>query len=112
MTHLIHHKMEEIILVPYSKLEDKLFSQEVVLSVKGETFQKVDFQGGKATYAIINCNFRKISIRNSIEIRFGDILINFYGCYIEQIDIDNIESRNINVSFISSIISGRIANKL
>ena len=111
MTHLIHSKMEEIILVPYSKLEDKLFSQEVVLSVKGETFQKVDFQGGKATYAIINCNFKNISIRNSEEIEFSNISINFYGCYIEHIDIDNIESKNITVSFGSSIISGRIADK-
>lgn len=102
--------MEEIVIEPYSKLEDKLYSHEVVFAVKGDGFQKVNFEGGKVTFAISNCNFKKISISNSEEINFENISIFFFCCYIEHIDIDNIESKNISVSFGSSIVSGRIAN--
>lgn len=102
--------MTEIILEPYSKLEDKLYEQEVVFSVNAEGFQKVGFQDGKFTYTISNCSFKKISICNSEEIMFKDISINFFGCFIQDIDIDKIESKNISVSFGSSIITGRIAN--
>lgn len=102
--------MEELILDPYSKLEDKLFQQEVVFSVNGKGFQKIEFKGDTTTYTFIKCRFKKITICNSEEINFNDISINFFGCYIEEINIENIVSKNISVIFGSSILSGRIAN--
>lgn len=102
--------MTNIGIAPYSKIEDQKFMEGNSLRIDAQTFSERDFEDGRITFSFIGCDFKNIIIENFEEIEFKEISILFLSCYIENIQVENIISRNISISFLSSILSGRISS--
>jgi hypothetical protein len=100
--------MSMIVITPYSKIEDQSYPTDTLITISANSFAGIQFQDGKITFSIIDCRFRKVVLENLEAIEFKEISIQFLGCYIEDIQVENIVSGNISVSFINSILSGRI----
>jgi hypothetical protein len=100
--------MGELNLMPYDSLDGRPFFGEMKLVIRADDFRNVKFKEGKITYLISNCNFNKLIIENFHEIQFPDISISFTSCFIGEIKVENIVSKNISLHFGSTIISGKI----
>lgn len=101
--------MRIIEIKPYEKLESQRFQEEVKLVILKNNFDGQDFIDGRITYAISDCDFKKLIIENLEETDFN-VSISLSGCYIENIQIENIVSKKIDLHFFTSLFTGNIKN--
>jgi hypothetical protein len=72
-------------------------------------FSEIEYQDGKMAFTFIDCIFNgKLTIQNTEVIDFQDVSIYFVGCFIGDLEVDQIISPNVSIHFGTSIISGRI----
>jgi len=102
--------MNTIFLTPYTLIENTDYPTDTKIVIRASDFENVLFQDGRITFSFINCRFKKLEIENSDTIEFKDISIQFIGCYIEEITVENIITTNLSIFFGSSILQGRIKN--
>lgn len=102
--------MTTLKIKPYTILENQKFLDKVIIEINKEDYEDVDFEDGKMTLFISNCDFKSIEIKNNESINFEDISICFNSCYIEHISITEIFSDKISLILGSSIVSGIIKN--
>jgi hypothetical protein len=101
--------MIELVLTPYSKIEgQRMISEDVIIVIRKEIFAGVQFKDGTITFPVSNCDFRKVTIENPEDINFKGISIGFSDCYIGEIEVRKITSKNISLDFGSSIVSGKV----
>ncbi|OOB84202.1 hypothetical protein BZL53_03795 [Flavobacterium columnare] len=96
-------------LQPYKTIENQDF-QEITFIISKEEFRDIEFQDGKITFTINACRFKNVKIENSEIIEFYDISLQFIDCYIENFDVNEINTKNISILFNSCIFSGTIQN--
>lgn len=99
----------EVNLKAYEPVED-LQHNEAVIKVSKADLDNVNFVDGTTTFSFFNCYFNKLIIENAEEIDFKDISIAFFGCFIREIQVTSITSKNISVGFYGSMVSGKIEN--
>jgi hypothetical protein len=99
--------MATISLTSYTPIVSQRYG-ELEIEIKNSDFNQVQWQEGKTTFVFDFCFFKKITIVNSEEIDFKDVSLGFIDCYIEDIQIREITSKNISIHFLSSIVSGKI----
>src|SRR5690606_20678349 len=102
--------MQKIDIKPYLPIKNQEFLEDVILIIDAKSFLEEDFKEGHITYSFIACKFKNVIIDNFEEIEFEEISVLFLSCYIENIQLENIISTNISISFLSSILSGRISS--
>lgn len=102
--------MEILKLTPYVIFENQYFPNDTVIQISPSDFKNIMFIDNRITFYISGCIFNKLIIENKEIIDFNDIIIDFVGCSINNIDTGNIESDNISIHFDSSIVSGRLVN--
>lgn len=101
--------MRVIELKPYEEIEGKSFTEEIKLVILKENFENQQFIDRTITYAIKDCDFKKLIIENSEEIDFN-ISIAFSGCFIERIDVKTIASKEIDLRFFTSLFAGNFSD--
>lgn len=102
----------DISTIPYIKTKNEAFNDDADILIKQSMFDNIEYQDGKTTITFINCVFnRKLIIRNSEIIDFKEISVYFFGCFIRDLEVDQIVSPNISIHFGTSIISGRIKSE-
>jgi uncharacterized protein YjbI with pentapeptide repeats len=103
--------MIQIDIAPYAEFVGaRMMTEDAIFVITRQLFEGVAFKDGKLTFSIINCDFTRIIIENPEEIPFGNISVGFIDCYIEQIDVQKIVSKNISLDFHSSIVAGKVEN--
>ncbi len=102
--------MTKIKATPYAEIEEINFINDVNFTIENNDFNGISFQEGKGTLVFSGCLFKTISIFNEENIDFEDVSIMFMDCYIERIEIEIFESKNISIHFSNTILSGRIDN--
>ncbi|MFD2555454.1 hypothetical protein [Sphingobacterium tabacisoli] len=102
--------MSRIEITPYSTITDQSYDEDTVVSIDAASFAGVPFQGGRITFTFIGCLFRKVFIENIEEIDFEEISIQFVACFVEDLQVESILSKNISLHFFSSILAGRISS--
>jgi hypothetical protein len=103
--------MNSLNLKPYTSIEYRDYSIDVILKVEKTDFNNINFEDGKIVFTFLGCKFKKIIIENNEQIDFKDISIQFIDCYIVEILIKNIVTSNISIHFGSSIIAGKIESE-
>lgn len=103
--------MNILYLTPYQKTENQDYPLETKIIIRATDFANSKFQDGKSTFSFIGCRFKKLLIENTESIDFGNISIDFFGCFIEEINIENITTTNVSLYFGSSLIQGRIKSQ-
>src|SRR5690554_4116683 len=103
--------MRIVEITPYEPIEHTMYANETVIKLKAASFAGVQFDAERTTISFSECSFRKITIRNSEDIDFENISIQFFGCYIDDIQIEKIKTQNISINFFSSIISGVVKSE-
>lgn len=101
--------LTEVNLTAYEPIEDLKYN-EAVIKVSKSDLDNANFVDGTTTFSFFNCYFNKLIIENSEEIDFEGISITFFGCFIREIQITSIKSKNISVGFYGSVVSGKIEN--
>ncbi|RDI14424.1 hypothetical protein [Flavobacterium sp. AG291] len=94
---------------PYNRIENQDYS-ELTIKILKQVFTSVIFTDGQMTFSFSNCKFKKLIIENNEDIEFENISISFLNCYIEELEVKNIQSKNISISFYSTLLSGIIEN--
>lgn len=56
-----------------------------------------------------SCLFTELIIENEEDIQFRDVSISFQNCFIRDIQVEHIISKNVSLSFHACMFSGRIA---
>lgn len=100
--------MTPLKLKPYTSLDFRDFPLETIIKIEKSDFQNVQYQDGKIVFTLFGCKFKKVVIENAEEIDFKDISIQFVDCFIEEISVETIVTKNISLHFGSSIVSGRV----
>lgn len=95
---------------PYTKVENEIFRSRKIFSIDKADFDDVEYDGTTMTFTFIGCVFHDLVIENQEQIDFEEIRVYFLDCYIRNLDVEDIKSDNISLSFGSSIISGRVRN--
>lgn len=95
---------------PYTAIEDQDFPQEVLWNIEAYDVLNLQPVEGTMLFPFINCRFKKLTIKNTEEIVFTDISIYFNNCFIEEIWVEEIITKNVSINFESSIVSGQIKN--
>jgi len=90
---------------PYVSQVNQHYREDVILRVTKEPFEGVKAVLGRSVVPFANCSFTKLVIENAEAINFEDISISFSSCYIEKLEIENITSGNITVTFMRSVLS-------
>jgi hypothetical protein len=99
----------KIQIVPYNQIENQTFINDEFL-ITNDLFDAIECQEGKSTFSFLNCRFNKLTIKNTSNIDFKDVLISFSYCQIQEIEISEIESKNVGIHCHGCIIEGRIKN--
>jgi len=99
-----------IIPVPYTIVSNQTYKEEVTIQIDKAPFNNVAAKEGTLVFLFSSCLFKKVIISNLDEIDFPDISIAFHGCLIERIEVENITTKNISISFSRTVVSGRIAS--
>lgn len=100
--------MTEILFAPYEIKEDQTYDGDHTIKISSSDFEGATYQAGKTPITFRNCRFDTLHIINEDEISFKDLVINFSYCSIGKIEIENITTKNLGISFGSSIIDGKI----
>ncbi len=103
--------MEEILLTPYSIIENTDYSNVTKIVIRESDFTNVPFQDGRITFSFIGCRFKKLEIENTETIDFKNISIQFLNCFINEINVERIITTNFSIYFGSSILQGKIKNE-
>lgn len=88
-----------------------LGEQNATVRLKKSDFENVTFNGDKITLYFSNCIFGSLHIENLEDITFPQIFIEFHNCYIGLLHVQEIVSKNISISFLESMLTGRIENE-
>lgn len=95
---------------PYTKVENEVFRNRKIFSIDKADFNGVEYDGTTMTFTFVGCVFHDLVIENREQIDFEEVRVYFLDCYIRDLDVEDIKSDNISLSFGSSIISGRVRN--
>lgn len=102
--------MSEIKLIPYQRTENQKLG-EVDLTLFNTEFGLVAYHDGEVTCYFFNCYYNRMSIKNYEQIEgYPKILIHFFGCCIDNLDVDEITTNNIHLSFDQCIVAGRVSS--
>lgn len=102
--------MDVVEIIPYQELKNRQF-KEVTLLILEKNFVDVDFIEGRITFAINDCDFGTLKIENPDKIDF-EISLSFNSCFIVNLEVIDINSQQLDLIFFSSLISGRVRNKM
>jgi hypothetical protein len=101
--------MKEITLTPYQAISGRQFEEPVKIVIKRSQLSQTTFQDGKFTFSFTDCDFKQLVIENDEEIDFKNISISFAYCYIKDVQVTNVTTKNLSIHFGSSILAGKIA---
>lgn len=103
--------METLQLTPYTRIENQDFPQGLTITINSADFAGVAFTDGRITFSVSGCRIKKLIIENPDEIAFKTISVGFTNCYIEDIEVKQVESSVLSLAFFSCIIrSGAVKN--
>lgn len=102
--------MNEISLTPYKIIQNQNYNDSKIV-IKASDFTDLSFLEGQFTFIFTGCLFKKLEIENSEIIDFEKINISFIDCFIDRINIENIVTTNLSISFGNSILKGKIENE-
>lgn len=94
--------------IPYDKPISGLDLDELRIVLSNKEFAGVSKKGDQIEIVFDKCTFRKLIIENTEEIKFEDIGISFSTCWIGELEITNIETKNISVHFFSCLLNGKV----
>lgn len=103
--------VQTIHLKPYSSLQNRDYTTETKIIFDKSDFNSTNYKSGTFVFFIRNCKFKTLRIENTENIDFKDISFNFFQCYIERLEIENIITLNSSFLFSACIISGRVASE-
>lgn len=92
----------------YGQTIDHEFRGDSTLSITNSDFTGVTYNPTRITFNFQNCYFDKLIIKNTDLISFEQIIVNFSGCFIRELEIKEIKSKNISINLFSSIYSSII----
>jgi hypothetical protein len=96
--------MTEIYITPYESLHGQKFQDSITINIRKIDFDNVSFVDSTSTYFFKLCTFRKLVVVCEETIDFQAISLDFFGCYIEDLLIENIKSLNVRTSIMGSIV--------
>lgn len=102
--------MQELKLTPYAGLAGNQYVQEQKIILRRDDLRYVAHQDGCSVYTISNCNFRKLVIENEEDIDFPDVSLSLIDCVLEDLQVNNLVSKNISIWIGSSIVAGKISD--
>jgi len=88
---------------PYQQVKWRQID-ELIIRITKEPFDNVKPRPGKSAITFEDCNIARLTIENEETIDFQDILISFSGCYIGEIEIENITSTNIGIALLRCLL--------
>ena len=100
----------KIQIVPYTQIKDQTFMEGEIL-ITNDLFVDVEHRLGNSTFIFFNCRFKKLTVRNTSNVDFKDVMLSFSYCQIQEIEISEIKSNNIGVHFHSCILEGSIKSE-
>lgn len=83
----------------------------LIISIKAQPFNGIAQQDNKPVYTFTNCRFMKIVFENNEDMPYERFDIDFIDCYIVDMEIKSITSKNISLTFLSSVIRGNLQSK-
>ncbi len=101
--------MNELKLTPYTELDGNQYIQEQRIILRKVDVDNVVYQDGRSVYDIANCNFKKLIIENNEDIDFPDVSFSFINCVIEDLQVNQLVSKNISIWMGSSVVAGKIS---
>jgi len=78
--------MRIVEITPYAPIEHTRFSIDTMIKLKADSFEGVQFDAERTTISFFECSFRKVTTQNSEDIDFENISIQFFGCYIDDLN--------------------------
>jgi len=96
---------------PYNKIVDQDYLQDLTIKITKQVFEDIMFTDGRSTFSFLNCKFKKLIIENEEDIEFKNISLSFSSCYIEELEVKNIQTKNISILFHSTLLSGSADNE-
>jgi hypothetical protein len=81
---------------------------DVILQLNKSDFDRTKFTQGEISVFFSNCRFQNLTIENFEDIDFPNISLGFHNCLISHVEVENITSKNISISFMESIVKGRV----
>jgi hypothetical protein len=99
--------MQHLTLTPYQPTDTLEMDEEVHILIKSSDFENLEYKDDKLTFSIANRQFKKVIISTSTT-EFQEISICFFGCFIEEVEIENINARNIWLGFYRCLLGGKI----
>lgn len=94
---------------PYHPVVDQQFDQ-LELSITSNQYAEFEEEPGNFSIAFIGCAFNKLIVNNPEAIAFPDISIGFTGCFIGKIEVNQVVSTNVRLTFMSCYLDGKIEN--
>ncbi len=94
-------------VTPY-RSTNNLDAQAALLDLKDLDFQKSTYREGSTVLTFFNCRIIGLEIRNKEIINYPEVTIFFHDCFISDLKIEEIESKNISLHFHGSVVSGKI----
>jgi hypothetical protein len=95
--------MVPIPATPYKSIEGKQY-QDIEVQIRKQDFESIKFIDGRITFSFHLCTFRNLVIICDETIDFEDISLSFTACHIEDLLIENIQSSNIGMSIMGSLV--------
>lgn len=90
-------------IIPYHPIADKAFG-EVEIELTAAMFQNMVAVPGKSMFVFERCLFKKITIINDQVLPLDLIDLNFFDCFIENIEVKSAVSKNLGIFLYNSII--------
>lgn len=93
--------------VPYNSLDLQL--AEIVL--KNSDFSTVSYKSGTTVLSFFDCRILDLRIENTEDINFTEVSLAFFNCFIGNVKVETITSKNVSIGFYGSVVSGRIESE-
>lgn len=100
--------MQKVYPKPYITITAHDFG-EVNFHIRSKEFTGAIYKPGRILISFQFCFFKKVIIENLEDIDFEDVSLSFTNCYIQEIQIEKIVSKNISINFHACLLSGRIS---
>ena len=100
-------KIKNIQIQPYSPIKNQSYEKSEI-NITPKTFEDIEFIGGKSVFSFEYCRFQKLIISNSDNINFKSISISFSFCHIQEIRINSLITKQVNISFHGCILAGNV----